>query len=183
MAKTKAKPKEEAKEPEYVDEEGVATRLKRLRLECGLSQRQLAEPGVTYAYISRIEAGARNPSVKAIRCLAEKLGVSASYLETGKESPGDRLGAVNDVELQTLLLVLEALQFKDEPTKLEKDVLTLIGEAEELRRPLALYRKLREAQKRKIAPLLRAIENYALASTTLAEAERELRSALEAARR
>ena len=65
--------------------ETIGQRLKRLRLERGLSQRELAAPGVSYAYISRIEAGTRQPSVKALRKLAAKLGVSADFLETGSE--------------------------------------------------------------------------------------------------
>src|SRR5437588_1937370 len=65
--------------------ESIGQRLKRLRLERGLSQRELAAPGVSYAYISRIEAGSRQPSVKALRRLATKLGVSADYLETGSD--------------------------------------------------------------------------------------------------
>jgi transcriptional regulator with XRE-family HTH domain len=65
--------------------ETVGRRLKRLREERGLSQRELAEPGVSYAYISRIEAGARQPSEKALRALAPKLGVTALYLEAGSD--------------------------------------------------------------------------------------------------
>src|SRR5690242_21741960 len=65
--------------------ETVGERLRRLRLARGLSQRDLSAPGVSYAYISRIEAGARRPSVKALRMLAQKLGVTAEYLETGSE--------------------------------------------------------------------------------------------------
>src|SRR3954447_12220696 len=65
--------------------ETIGQRLKRLRLERGLSQRELAAPGVSYAYISRIEAGTRQPSVKALRRLAAKLGVTAEFLETGSE--------------------------------------------------------------------------------------------------
>src|SRR5438132_10702113 len=65
--------------------ETIGERLKRLRLERGLSQRELAAPGVSYAYISRIEAGTRQPSVKALRRLAGKLGVSADYLERGSD--------------------------------------------------------------------------------------------------
>ena len=65
--------------------ETVGQRLRRLRHERGLSQRDLASPGVSYAYISRIEAGARRPSVKALRQLAPKLGVSVEYLETGRD--------------------------------------------------------------------------------------------------
>ena len=65
--------------------ETIGERLKRLRLERGFSQRELAAPGVSYAYISRIEAGSRQPSVKALRRLATKLGVSADYLDTGSD--------------------------------------------------------------------------------------------------
>src|SRR4051794_3684053 len=65
--------------------ETIGERLRRLRTERGLSQRELSAPGVSYAYISRIEAGARRPSVKALRQLARKLAVSAEYLETGSE--------------------------------------------------------------------------------------------------
>jgi transcriptional regulator with XRE-family HTH domain len=65
--------------------ETIGERLKRLRIERGLSQRDLGSPGVSYAYISRIEAGTRQPSVKALRRLAAKLGVSPEYLETGSD--------------------------------------------------------------------------------------------------
>ena len=66
-------------------QEPIGVRLRRLRLERGLSQRELASQGVSYAYISRIEAGTRRPSVKALRMLARKLGVAPEYLETGSE--------------------------------------------------------------------------------------------------
>src|SRR5947208_1127323 len=75
--------------------ETIGQRLKRLRLERGLSQRELAAPGVSYAYISRIEAGSRQPSVKALRRLAVKLNVSADYLERGSD-----LDAVSERELR-----------------------------------------------------------------------------------
>src|SRR5436190_719667 len=67
--------------------EPIAVRLRRLRLERGLSQRELSGPGVSYAYISRIEAGQRRPSVKAIRTLARKLGISAQHLERAADAP------------------------------------------------------------------------------------------------
>src|SRR5947207_10022658 len=69
----------------HVAGETIGQRLKRLRLDRHMSQRELAAPGVSYAYISRIEASTRQPSVKALRKLAAKLGVSAGYLETGSE--------------------------------------------------------------------------------------------------
>ncbi|HEY6015943.1 MAG TPA: helix-turn-helix transcriptional regulator [Gaiellaceae bacterium] len=64
----------------------IGARLRERRLALGLSQRDLGRPGVSYAYISRIEAGAREPSVKALRKLAPRLGVSVAWLETGQES-------------------------------------------------------------------------------------------------
>src|SRR5215216_5137143 len=85
--------------------EGVGSRLKRLRLQRGLSQRDLSSPGVSYAYISRIEAGARTPSVKALRKLAQKLAVSVEYLETGKDirEVDDRELRLADAELELRL--------------------------------------------------------------------------------
>ena len=72
-------------EAERASAETIGRRLRRLRLERGLSQRELSSPGVSYAYISRVEAGARNPSEKALRALAPKLGVTVLYLETGSD--------------------------------------------------------------------------------------------------
>jgi transcriptional regulator with XRE-family HTH domain len=69
----------------------VGERIRTRRLELGLSQRELSAPGVSYAYISRIEAGFRRPSVKALRKLAPKLGVSVHWLETGREDPAEQL--------------------------------------------------------------------------------------------
>jgi transcriptional regulator with XRE-family HTH domain len=85
--------------------ESVGARLKRLRLQRGFSQRDLSSPGVSYAYISRIEAGARTPSVKALRKLAQKLGVSVEYLETGKNirEVDDRELRLADAELELRL--------------------------------------------------------------------------------
>jgi transcriptional regulator with XRE-family HTH domain len=85
--------------------ETIGQRLRRLRHERGFSQRELAGPGVSYAYISRIEAGARRPSVKALRMLARKLGVSADYLETGSEirDTDERELQIADAELELRL--------------------------------------------------------------------------------
>ena len=64
----------------------VGPRLARLRRETGMSQRALGDlSGVSFGYIARIEKGERSPSVETIRQLAEALGVSAYYLETGDE--------------------------------------------------------------------------------------------------
>jgi tetratricopeptide (TPR) repeat protein len=85
--------------------EPIGVRLKRLRLERGLSQRELSGPGVSYAYISRIEAGARTPSVKALRMLSRKLGVTVEYLETGRDlrDTDERELRIADAELELRL--------------------------------------------------------------------------------
>src|SRR5437764_12106579 len=96
-------------EPKTAGPESIGQRLRRLRLERGFSQRDLSSPGVSYAYISRIEAGARRPSVKALRQLARKLGVSVEYLETGSD-----LRDVDERELRLADAELE-LRLVDDP--------------------------------------------------------------------
>jgi transcriptional regulator with XRE-family HTH domain len=69
----------------------VGDRIRQRRRELGLSQRELACDGVTYAYVSRLEANARIPSVKALRRIAPRLGVSVYWLETGEDDPAEEL--------------------------------------------------------------------------------------------
>src|SRR4051795_260554 len=116
--------------------ETIGQRLKRLRLDRHMSQRELAAPGVSYAYISRIEAGTRQPSVKALRRLAAKLGVSADYLETGSDlDPGSarelrltdlelavRLGEWDGVDEQLQEALSDALGVGDHPLALRARV-------------------------------------------------------------
>jgi tetratricopeptide (TPR) repeat protein len=94
-------------------------------LERGLSQRELAGPGVSYAYISRIEAGTRRPSVKALRTLARTLGVSPEYLETGSE--------LRDVDERELRLADAELQLRigGEPEAANEAFAALLREANE----------------------------------------------------
>jgi transcriptional regulator with XRE-family HTH domain len=63
--------------------ETIGNRLRQLRRAAGLSQQDLASDQVSAAYISRIEAGTRQPSLKVVRALAAKLNVDPSYLESG----------------------------------------------------------------------------------------------------
>jgi transcriptional regulator with XRE-family HTH domain len=65
------------------DPAAVGRRLKDARLAAGLSQRQLSFPGCSAAYISRLEAGDRVPSLQLLRKLALKLSADEQYLATG----------------------------------------------------------------------------------------------------
>lgn len=64
----------------------VGERLKLLREQHGLKQSELAVPSqrITNSYISRVESGERNLSLRALRVLADRLGVSPVLLETGE---------------------------------------------------------------------------------------------------
>ena len=86
------------------------SRLRRLRLERSLSQRDLAEPHYTAAYISTVEAGKRRPSRPALDHFAAKLGVQVDQLLTGK--PPD-LEARLEVHLNDARVRISAGALKD----------------------------------------------------------------------
>lgn len=65
------------------DPVAVGKRVREARTAAGLTQRQLAFPGCTAAYISLIEAGSRVPSYQILREFGRRLGVKAEYLATG----------------------------------------------------------------------------------------------------
>ncbi len=55
-----------------------------MRTERGMTQRQLAEPSYTAAYVSTLESGKVRPSETALRFLAGRLGTSYEELATGR---------------------------------------------------------------------------------------------------
>jgi tetratricopeptide (TPR) repeat protein len=77
----------------------VGLRLKSARERAGLSQRQLSFPGCTAAYISRLEAGARVPSLQMINQLALRLEVSGQWLATGVETAAAEPSELLDAEV------------------------------------------------------------------------------------
>ncbi|MEY8576565.1 helix-turn-helix transcriptional regulator [Oscillospiraceae bacterium 21-37] len=65
-------------------ENTLAIRLKELRLEKGITQRQLAaEIGVSYGAIVGYENGRREPNSKAMAALEQYFGVSGEFLRGG----------------------------------------------------------------------------------------------------
>jgi tetratricopeptide (TPR) repeat protein len=62
----------------------IGTRLRKLRTTRGLTQKELAAPKYTHAYVSTIESGRRHPSREALEHFAGKLGVDPDELETGR---------------------------------------------------------------------------------------------------
>ncbi len=63
-------------------------RLRALRQQQGLSQRELARRcGLAMSMIAKYERGYNDPSVVALRSLAEELNVSADYLLGSTDDP------------------------------------------------------------------------------------------------
>src|SRR5919202_6457789 len=79
------------------DPKAAGLRLKEARERAGLSQRQLAFRGCSPAYISRIESGGRTPSLQLLRELGARLGVTESWLATGKDFSTETL--LRDAEI------------------------------------------------------------------------------------
>jgi transcriptional regulator with XRE-family HTH domain len=103
--------------------ETIGERLRRLREERGLTQRDLVAPGVSAQYVSKLERGQRNASVKALRQLAKNLGVSWQYLENGHDLADSE---VRDFKLDDAEL---ALRLGDEPSAVEATLRALLDEA------------------------------------------------------
>jgi len=78
-----------ARTPHYDDPAAVGLRVYEAREAAGLSQRELAFPGCSSAYISRIERGERIPSLQVMRELARRTGVSEQALAFGRETLDD----------------------------------------------------------------------------------------------
>jgi transcriptional regulator with XRE-family HTH domain len=85
------------------DPAAVGRRLRDARIEAGLSQRQLSFPGCSAAYISRLEAGDRVPSLQLLRKLAQKLNADEQYLATGEERIRQMPPEVVEAEVESRL--------------------------------------------------------------------------------
>jgi transcriptional regulator with XRE-family HTH domain len=105
--------------------ETVGERLRRLRTAQGLSQGDLAEPGISSGYVSRIERGGRRPSLSVLRKLARKLEVSADYLETGRV-----LSSVEERELRLADAEI-ALRLDEHLEQVEAQLAQLLTEAQQ----------------------------------------------------
>ena len=71
----------------------IGGRLKAARLRAGLTQKQLAEPRYTKAYISALENGLIKPSMAALRFLARRLGSEPSAFLADEDSAWQRVDA------------------------------------------------------------------------------------------
>lgn len=104
------------------DPVAVGQRLRAARETAGISQRQLSFDGCTAAYISRIESGARTPSLQILEEFARRLGTTAEYLATGGRRRAEHADLLIEAEAATRLDQLDEAEslyrrvLDDEPT-------------------------------------------------------------------
>ena len=67
---------------------GFGSYLRSLRAKAGLSQEELADrAGIHVTYLSGVERGLRNPSIRNVRRLAQAMGIQTRELFSFEESP------------------------------------------------------------------------------------------------
>ncbi len=87
----------------------VGERIRRLRLEAGLSQEELGRSSkMSTSYISRLETGEVNPTVDALTRIVRVFGLSIDgLLELDAEAPQMLAGEELDPEIRVLLFKLK----------------------------------------------------------------------------
>src|SRR5687767_1078789 len=81
----------------------LSARIRKARLEKGLTQEQLAGPEFTKGYVSALERGSVRPSLKALDVFSRRLGLTLSYF----------VAAPQDVDIEPdLAAVEEDLQYQ-----------------------------------------------------------------------
>jgi len=67
---------------------GFGSYIRSLRTKAGLSQEELADrAGIHVTYLSGVERGLRNPSIRNVRRLAQAMGVPTKELFSFEEPP------------------------------------------------------------------------------------------------
>lgn len=111
----------------------LGEKIRKARLEAGLSQRQLCGEEITRNMLSQIEHGTARPSMKTLQFLAHRLGKSVSYFleETAVLSPNQqRMDAARQLydagTYAEAAKVLEVYQSPDSVFDREKELLWVL---------------------------------------------------------
>lgn len=115
--------------------EAFAKRLKELRMQKGLSQKEFAKTvDIHPVHYNRYEKGATFPTAETLTRLADGLGVSVDYLLDGEEIDA----AIANFEDRDLLKLFERLEkLPDEDKEKIKDVIDAFLMKKELKKQLA----------------------------------------------
>jgi transcriptional regulator with XRE-family HTH domain len=72
------------------DTETLGERIRRLRVQQGLSLARVVGDDVSRAFLNQVEMGKARPSIRVLRILAERLGTEVEYLLDGRQAGVDR---------------------------------------------------------------------------------------------
>jgi transcriptional regulator with XRE-family HTH domain len=140
----------------------LGARLRQLRVSAGLTQSELAGDRCSKEYLSQIERGKTRPTGEMLAWLAERLGVDASFLETGQSSAEyaeaeatitRAEAAVEGQRFEEARAALEGLRFSPDAPELELRALlaesstkSYFGEQRQALETLARARELSELE-------------------------------------
>jgi transcriptional regulator with XRE-family HTH domain len=138
----------------------LGARLRQLRVSAGLTQSELAGDRCSKEYLSQIERGKTRPTGEMLAWLADRLGVDASFLETGQSSAeyaeseaavARAEAAVEGQQFEAAREALAGLRFSPDAPELEFRALlaeswtqSYFGEQREAQASLARARELSE---------------------------------------
>ncbi|MGW0330842.1 helix-turn-helix domain-containing protein [Streptomyces sp. NPDC003011] len=114
-----------------LEQPAFGKRLRQLRQRRGISQVDLTGPGMSAAYLSRLESGNRRPTDRAVAYLAERLGVPGEAFEDDR--PEDSL-----TDLVATVAATPERDLDSETGRLLTQSLDAAGEADPLTRWHAL---------------------------------------------
>lgn len=96
----------------------IGDRIRRARLDAGLTQAQVAEGRYTPAYISALERGLSKPSIAALTFIGQRLGASLSALVAEEDASSDRHGSrisvTNQITIPTGVMTEAGLRTGDQ---------------------------------------------------------------------
>ncbi|WP_181140787.1 helix-turn-helix domain-containing protein [Streptomyces sp. Ru62] len=108
-----------------LEQPGFGKRLRQLRQQRGISQVDLTGPGMSAAYLSRLESGNRRPTERAVTYLAQRLGVPVEVFEDDR--PEDSL-----TDVVATVAAMPERDLDDETARLLTDSLAAAGDADDL---------------------------------------------------
>jgi transcriptional regulator with XRE-family HTH domain len=72
------------------DRETLGQRIRRIRMQQGLSLAKVVRDDVSRAFLNQVEMGKARPSIRVLRIIAERLGTEVEYLLEGRQAGIER---------------------------------------------------------------------------------------------
>ncbi|HEV2414143.1 MAG TPA: helix-turn-helix transcriptional regulator, partial [Candidatus Dormibacteraeota bacterium] len=72
------------------EKETLGQRIKRIRLQRGMSLAKVVRDDFSRAFLNQVELGKARPSIRVLRIIADRLGTEVEYLLEGQEAGIER---------------------------------------------------------------------------------------------